>query len=100
MFRDTDTYDDKHRADSDRLDLFDAAFEAGGELTDYTRQDPNGRLTERDPEPTGFGVDRSDDGAFVSRDRAPVPQIREEDGTVKSDPFAVGNFGPFGGEGP
>ena len=99
MKPDRDTYDDKHRATDpaplDTDDLFGPAYAADGGTTEFTRQAPNGRFTERDPPATNFGVDRDGSGRFASRDRDPVPQIRDDDGTLGPDPFGVGNDGAF-----
>jgi hypothetical protein len=67
-------------------------------LTKITRQVPNGRLTEADPDPTEFGVDRQASGRFASKQRAPVPVLREDDGEFELDPYAVGNFDAPGEE--
>lgn len=102
MFNDRDTYDDKYRArdppptGGDGLDLLTDPIDAGGEPTSFTRERGNGRLVAPDPPDTGFGVDRNRSGRFASKDRAPTTQLRDGDGTVKSNPFAVGNFGTFG----
>ena len=66
-------------------------------LTKLTRERPNGRLVGDDADGTPFGVDRNNSGQFASRDRSPVPVLRDEDGTLESDPYAAGNFGGFEG---
>jgi hypothetical protein len=68
-------------------------------LTKVTRQIPNGRITEPDPGKTEFGVDRQASGRFASKQRAPVPFLRADDGTYEADPYAVGNFEAPGTEG-
>jgi hypothetical protein len=67
-------------------------------LTKLTRERPNGRLVGDEPDRTGLGVDRNNSGRFASRDRSPVPVLRDEDGTFESDPYAAGNFGTFDGD--
>ena len=101
MFTDSDTYDDKHRATDTPpptgggLELFGDSLAADGDPTKFTRQRPNGRLVGPDAERTEFGVDRTPSGEFASRDRDPTPQVRDADGTLGSDAFAVGNAGTF-----
>lgn len=103
MNPDRDTYDDKYRATdpppSDGAgELFGPAFAADGEPTEFSREQPNGRFVEHDAPDTGFGVDRNQSGQFASQSRDPVPQIRDADGTIESDAFAVGNGGAFDDE--
>ena len=79
---------------SEGLDLLTDPIDAAGDPVDFERQGPNGRFAD-DPDPTSFGVDRGDSGAFVSKERAPTTLIRHDDGELGSNPFAVGNFGTF-----
>lgn len=90
MFKNT-----KHGPDGS-IDLFEDAL-ATGEPVSLEREQPNGRFAERDTPSTDFGVDRGQGGQFVSRDRAPAPQVRHDDGELASDAYGVGNFGAFEG---
>ncbi len=83
----------------DGLDLLTDPIELAGDPVDTTRQRPNGRFTEADAVETDFGVDRTQDGLFASKDRDPVAQVRHDDGEFGADAFAVGNFGEFDSEG-
>jgi hypothetical protein len=61
-------------------------------LTKLTREFPNGRLVGPEPMDGPEGLDRNESGQFASRRRSPVPFVRDEDGTLASDPFAIGHF--------
>ena len=91
-----ESYHDQPNPPDGGLDLLTDPIDAfGGERPALEREAPNGRLIDADAPSTEFGVDRNQNGSFASRDTEPTTLVRHDDGTLGSDPLAVGNFGEF-----